>query len=749
MEEVLKNLNEQQKNAVLHTEGPLMILAGAGSGKTRTLVTKISYLIEQKGISPFKVLALTFSNKAAREMRDRIATQVSSDAGALSVTTFHAFCARILRSEAQYIGLSRNFTIYDTSESKAVVKQVLSRHGISTKELSPFEVLNYMDGLNNLGYYVGIEDEEEFDIDRSDPFFAYYNEYTSELRKSNAVDFGGLITGVLHLFEKFPEVLNKYINRFDYILVDEYQDTNRAQFKLLNYLSKAKRNICVVGDEDQSIYSWRGADIRNILEFEENFPEVSVLKLEQNYRSSRNIIEAASSVIARNVHRKGKEMWTSNPTGEEIEVIECFNEKEEAEFITNTILSLSKEGHSTREMAVFYRTNAQSRTIEDQLRRANIPYRVVGGVKFYERKEIKDMLAYLRVIVNQKDSLAFSRIVNVPSRGIGATTLRKLENVAVRDGVSLPEVVETVVDNPADYKDMKLSAKVRSSLSMLANMFAEARVSDSNGKLPSEIYESVLHESGYWESLKARKDYESQARLENLEEFSSAMKQFETSTEKPTLGAFLETITLDTSNDEDTTQDLGEVSLMTIHGAKGLEFNHVFICGAEENIFPSLRSLEEFQDFGLEEERRLFYVAMTRAMEKLYICFAQGRMLYGQLKFNGPSRFINEIPNKYYTWRKVGKISGQSGSPSWNESDDEYDDFNQEQEFESDEKTWVVSRNEPESKFKTGSKVIHSLYGEGSVIDSEGFGQDEKVTIRFKDGVNKKFMVKFAPLTLI
>ncbi|MCO4792983.1 MAG: UvrD-helicase domain-containing protein [Bacteriovoracaceae bacterium] len=747
MKEVLKNLNEEQRSAVLHTTGPLMILAGAGSGKTRTLVTKISYLIETVGVSPFKVLALTFSNKAAREMRDRISTQVSSDAGALSVTTFHAFCARVLRSEAQYIGLSRNFTIYDTSESKAVIKQVLSRHGISTKELSPFEVMNYNEGLNNLGYYVGIDNEEEFDLDRSDPFFTYYNEYNAELRKSNAVDFGGLITGVIHLFEKFPDVLKKYVERFEYILVDEYQDTNRAQFKLLNMLSKEKRNICVVGDEDQSIYSWRGADIRNILEFEENYPEVQVLKLEQNYRSSRNIIEAASSVISRNIHRKGKEMWTSNPTGDEIEVVECFNEKEEAEFITKTILDLSKEGHSTREMAVFYRTNAQSRTLEDQLRRANIPYRVVGGVKFYERKEIKDMLAYLRVVVNEKDSLAYSRIVNVPSRGIGATTLRKLETVAVRDGLSLPQVVETIVDNLSNYKDLKLSAKVRSSLSMLSNMFMEARLSDSSGKSPVEIYEGILHESGYWDSLKARKDYESQARLENLEELSSAIKQYESSTEKPSLGGFLETVTLDTSNEEDTGQDLGEVSLMTIHGAKGLEFNHVFLTGVEENIFPSIRSLEESQDFGLEEERRLFYVAMTRAMEKLFICFAQGRMLYGQLKFNGPSRFINEIPNKYYHWKKVGKITGSSSG--FSNDNNEYDDFNQECEFEDDEKTFMVSKNAPASKFNTGAKVIHSLYGEGSVINSEGTGQDEKVTIKFKDGVNKKFMVKFAPLTLI
>ncbi len=739
----LSHLNLKQKQAVVETEGPMMILAGAGSGKTRTLVSRITYLLEEKNISPYQVLALTFSNKAAGEMRDRVSRDVSADVGALQVTTFHSFCARVLRSEANHIGLSKNFTIYDTSESKSVVKGILGRRGISQKDVSPFEILYYIDDLKNNGHYPdrNIEDKD-YEIDKSDMFFDMYLEYEREVNKSNATDFGGLITGVIQLFEKFPDVLKRYQDRYRYILVDEYQDTNRAQFDLVCMLSEAKKNICVVGDEDQSIYSWRGADIRNILDFEEVFPDARLLKLEQNYRSSKNIIDAASAVISRNTQRKGKKMWTDNSEGNSIEIVECHNDKEEAEFVVGKIKDTVEDGSPYDEVAVFYRTNSQSRLIEDALRSSNIPYRVVGGIKFYERKEIKDLLAYIRIVVNDKDSLAISRIINVPTRGIGATTIRKIEEEAMKGQMTLWEVVGRIVDNPEDFKHIRLTSRVKNSLAHFVQIITDAKLADETAS-PSDVFEKLLYESGYWEMLKAKKDYESQARMENLQELGNAISQFEMSDPDANLQAFLETITLDQSSQQDEDSKLGEVSLMTIHGAKGLEFNHVFVTGSEENVFPSYQSMEN-GDEGIEEERRLFYVAMTRAMQRLYISFAQARMLFGQLRFNGPSRFIHEIPNKFYHWEKVG------GGRQQFFDDDSSDDWDDASDPEYDEPVYRVETRAPaNNKYPKGSKVIHSLYGEGKILASEGPSGEERVTIQFRDGAKKKFMAKFAQLTVL
>jgi DNA helicase-2/ATP-dependent DNA helicase PcrA len=745
----LNHLNTAQQEAVLHSEGPVMILAGAGSGKTRTLVTRIQYLLEDKQVSPFHVLAVTFSNKAAREMRERVALDSEHDLGALQITTFHSFCARVLRSEAQYLGLSRNFTIYDQSESKSVIKNILSKRGISLKEQSPIEVQYYIDELKNLGHYLNAkEDNLSDDIDRDDPFYDYFREYESELHKSNAVDFGGLITGILNLFDNFPEVLERYQKRFRYVLVDEYQDTNRAQFKLVKMLAEKSRNICVVGDEDQSIYSWRGADIRNILDFEDVFNEAHIIKLEQNYRSSKTIIEAASHVISKNEQRKGKELWTDNDRGDSIQIIECADDKSEADYVGHEIKKLVDHSQvDARDIAVFYRTNAQSRMIEDVLRQNRIPYRVVAGIKFYERKEIKDLIAYMRVVVNEKDSLALSRVINVPIRGIGATTLRKMEDEAVRLQLSLWEALEKIVDNYDDYKHLRLSSKVRTSLATFVSLIQEVKILEKNKELPSVCYEKILSESGYMESLVAEKSYESQARIENLEELLSAIKQFEESEDNPTLLTFLETITLDTDTENE--EDEGrQVSLMTIHGSKGLEYPYVFVTGAEETVFPSYRSVEEGGQ-AIEEERRLFYVAMTRAMTRLYILFAQGRMLWGSLKFNGPSRFLDEIPDEFYTWNFYKKSGGitkkKSTSIDGIDYNDEYSQVTPEYEYESN--TYV----QPEvikqlAKYPKGTSVKHKLYGAGLVVSSEGSGKDEKVVIRFRDGVQKKFMVKFAPI---
>jgi len=733
----LSGLNKTQRNAVLTTDGPMMILAGAGSGKTRTLVTKISYLLEEKNVSTHRLLALTFSNKAAKEMRERISSSINIDIGALQITTFHSFCARLLRTEATYLGLSRNFTIYDTSESKSVVKSILSRHGISPKEVSPYEVLYYIDRLKNLGYSLGDDLPDEFDGD--DQFYRFFLEYEEEIARANAVDFGGLITGTIKLFMKYENVLKTYQNRYEYVLVDEYQDTNKAQFILLNLISKKKKNICVVGDEDQSIYSWRGADILNILDFESHFPNVKILKLEQNYRSSKTIIEAASHVISHNTMRKGKKMWTENPSGESIRIFELTDEKQEATFVADEVKSLATNSVSLNDISVFYRTNSQSRLIEDYLRRSNIPYRVVGGVKFYERKEIKDIVAYLRLFVNKKDSLALSRVINVPARGIGATTLRKLENEAVKNNCSLWESLCLVVENYEKYSEIKLSKKIRSSLETFVTLIQDCRLLVENKERLSLILEKVLSESGYIDFLESKKDYESIARLENIEEFKNAVLQFEKSSKNPTLIGFLEGITLDTSVEGENVESLdGEVSLMTVHGAKGLEFPYVFIIGAEENLFPSYKSME-LGEPALEEERRLFYVAMTRAMKRLYILFAQGRMLFGQLKFNGPTRFIMEIPDEFYKWDKIRNDREEE----FNQSDSWDDEFSQETHYD-DGPTIQIGTNC--YQYPVGTGVIHAIYGAGEVLDSQGNGGDEKVVIKFIDGTKKKFLVKFAPL---
>ncbi|MAZ48704.1 MAG: ATP-dependent DNA helicase PcrA [Halobacteriovoraceae bacterium] len=741
----LEHLNSEQQRAVTQTEGPVMILAGAGSGKTRTLVSRIQYLMDDHKVSPYRILAVTFSNKAAREMRERVAAQSKVDLGALQVTTFHSFCARLLRIEAQYLGLSRNFSIYDASESKSIVKSILGKYGINQKELHPSSLQYYIEGLKNLGYYMGCSDEETLeDIDLDDEYFKFFREYETELHKSNAVDFGSLITAVLNLFENFSEVLERYQRKYQYILVDEYQDTNRAQFRLIKLLSQGTKNVCVVGDEDQSIYSWRGADIRNILDFESVFPKYDLIKLEQNYRSSKNIIEAASHVIGNNVNRKGKEMWTDNEQGESIRVLECRDDKLEAQFVGHEITQLIKGGSDPNEIAIFYRTNAQSRLIEDALRKIKLPYRVVAGIKFYERKEIKDLLCYLRILVNEKDALAITRTINTPVRGIGARTIRKIEDEAIKLNTSLWDMFHRINDHYDDYKHLRLSTKVKSGIRSFLHILTECQVALTDGTLPSQVYEKLLAESGYLEMLNSEGTHEAMARVENLDELSNAIKQYEEDEEEPSLVGFLETITLD-SETETGEPGQGQISMMTIHGSKGLEYEYVFLVGAEETVFPSYRSLEDGED-AIEEERRLFYVAMTRAMRKLYICFAQGRMLWGSVRFNGPSRFIDEIPEDYFEWDKYEGAGVLSGHKKTRPSSSDYDDFSQETHFASDEVTYVIPETKATYKFPEGTNVAHQLYGPGKILSAEGSGGDEKVVVKFKDGTKKKFLVKFAPI---
>ena len=593
--------------------------------------------------------------------------------------------------------------------------------------------MSFIEAVKHDGFYPekGAKDRK---IDEKNEFYQFYIDYESALLRANALDFGGLITAVLQLFEKYPQILERYQNRFQYILIDEYQDTNRAQFELMYLLAKERKNICVVGDEDQSIYSWRGADINNIFDFEEYFPQTEVVKLEQNYRSSKNIIESAAYVIANNKMRKGKNMWTENSRGEHIKIVECSDEKREARYVVSEIEKLSRELSDLCDIAIFYRANSQSRVLEDYLREIKIPYRVIGGIKFYERKEIKDVLGYLRMIVNPKDSLALARIINIPTRGIGATTLRKLENESIQNNCSLWEMIKKVGESPDSYSYLKLSTRIKSSLGEFVALVDEIRYLNSEGATPPHIlYEKILHQSGYWQQLKVRKDYETIARMENLQELLGAIKQYGEDSETPTLSGFLEQIALDTPNEESTNDSMtkGEVSLMTVHGAKGLEFEYAFIVGVEEKVFPSYKSLEE-GDGRLEEERRLFYVAMTRAMKRLYICFAQGRLLFGQVKFNGASRFIDEIPEQFYSWEKYGF-----------DFDCDSEHLKSPHPFK---RSIVYQEKKMGGSFKRGSRIRHALYGPGRVLSTEGFGKEEKVTILFNDGARKKFMVRFAGL---
>ncbi len=740
----LSHLNQAQQEAVRATEGPVMILAGAGSGKTRTLIARIQWLLEEKRASPFQILAMTFSNKAAREMRERLSRVTPFDVGVFQVTTFHSFCARLLRSEAQYLGLSKNFTIFDDGETNSVSKSVLSRHGIGPKDIPPGTLGWYVDMVKNLGWFPGSGlDAEAQDIAGDPRLWSLFLDYEAELHRSNALDFGGLITGVLRLFHEYPDVLERYQKRYRYLMVDEYQDTNRAQFSLVRLLGGGHGNVCVVGDEDQSIYSWRGADIRNILDFERVFPSARLVKLEQNYRSSKKIIEAAAHVISHNTERKGKVLWTDNQEGDAIRVVECRDDRAEGDYIASAIQGLIEEGVKGSDVAVIYRTNSQSRSLEDALRRERIPYHIVAGIKFYDRKEVKDMLSYMRVVVNPKDSLAFSRIINVPARGIGATSLRKLEDAAVEANCSLYEVVERVVADPIAHKHVGLTGKVMSALHSLVSLIQEVQVLEGGeAPLPSYSYEKLLHESGYLQFLKADRSHEGAARLENLEELLTALNQYEAGQERPTLVGFLETITLDSEKEEDRSVS---VSLMTAHGSKGLEYPYVFLAGAEDNLFPSFKSLEQ-GGRAVEEERRLFYVAMTRAMRGLTITFAQGRMLWGSIKFNGPSQFVGEIPKEYVEWRFHGTTSRGATAASWDDHVQSHPDYDG--DVYGGEPIIQQRRSTPRSPsaYASGAKVLHALYGEGTVMESEGAGADEKILIMFRDGVKKRFMVKFAPL---
>lgn len=728
-DDLLNGLNPEQKQAVQHTEGPLLIMAGAGSGKTRVLTHRIAYLLIEKEVAPWNVLAITFTNKAAKEMKSRLQGLTGPLADDIWVSTFHSMCVRILRRDIDRIGISKNFTILDGTDQQSVMKQILKDLNIDSKKFSPRAILGSISSAKNelktaADYAKSVHGPYE-EIVRD-----AYKEYEKRLLKNHSLDFDDLIMTTIHLFNRVPESLNYYRNKFQYIHVDEYQDTNHAQYTLVNLLAGRFRNLCVVGDSDQSIYRWRGANIQNILDFEKDYPDTKVIMLEQNYRSTKKILEAANAVIENNPARKPKVLWTQNTDGAEIEYYRADNEHDEGRYMAGKIIEHKTGGGNYHDVAILYRTNAQSRVIEEMLLKSNIPYRMVGGIKFYERKEIKDLLAYLRLVANPDDDISFARVVNVPKRGIGASSLDRLADYALRNDLSLMQSVMEI--NQTDVPKKAANAlRVFGDLIMNWSQMQEF--------LPvTELVEEILDKSGYKEALQAEKTLESQSRLENLDEFLSVTKEFENENEDHSLIAFLTELALDSDygNEGNTTDSNDEgVTLMTLHAAKGLEFPTVFIAGLEESVFPHFRALSDDEE--MEEERRLAYVGITRAEQKLYLTNAQMRTLYGNTNMNRESRFIDEIPEHLVTrvggekpqvW---GRRSAASPTPTV-----------------SGVRPSILKKNvNADTDWSVGDRLKHTKWGEGTVVAMKGEGASLELDIAFPKPVGiKRVLASFAPI---
>lgn len=729
-EELLAGLNEKQQEAVKHTEGPLLIMAGAGSGKTRVLTHRIAYLLEEKGVPPRNILAITFTNKAAREMRDRVIDLVGKDAENMWVSTFHSMCVRILRRDIDRIGYDRNFTILDSADQVSVVKQVLKNLNLDPKQYDPRAMLAAISSAKN--ELISDQDYEK----KAGNFFErqvarVYSGYQQTLRKNQSLDFDDLIMQTIVLFQRVPETLEYYQRRFQYIHVDEYQDTNHAQYMLVKQLASRFHNICVVGDSDQSIYRWRGADITNILDFEKDYPNAQTIFLEQNYRSTKYILQAANHVIENNRSRKPKKLWTENEKGEKITYYQGVTEREEALFVVDEIRSLIQEGYRPDEIAILYRTNAQSRIMEDVLLKSNITYQIVGGMRFYDRKEIKDMLAYLRLITNPNDDISFERIVNEPKRGIGRTTLERLQNYAALHDISLFETVKEV-----DFTGV--SKRAANALVEFGELI-ESLAQQQEYLTATDMVEQVLERTGYEDMLKREGTLEAQSRLENLEEFKTVTQEFEKNAEDKTLVSFLTDLALiadiDQMDEEESVD--GKVTLMTLHSAKGLEFPVVFLIGMEENVFPHSRSM--FDDEEMEEERRLAYVGITRAEKKLYLTHAKMRSLYGRTNMNPISRFIQEIPEDLLEGYEQARKS-MYGSAFDNRTGDS----------RPKRKARRVHQppNAAEETWTPGDKVNHKKWGQGTIVRVQGEGDDMELDIAFPAPTGiKRLLAKFAPIT--
>lgn len=777
-EKLLNELNEVQRQAVVHTEGPLMIIAGAGSGKTRVLTYRIAWLMLQ-GVDPFNILALTFTNKAAREMKERIAHVVgASEAKNLWMGTFHSIFARLLRADGHLLGYPSNFTIYDTDDSEKLIAQIVKERNLDKDIYKPKKILNRISNLkNNLiipQYYDRFPELLEYDETAKIPEFKnVYSAYVERCFKAGAMDFDDILLKTNELLGTFPEILAKYQDRFRYILVDEYQDTNHSQYIIVKALANKFQNICVVGDDAQSIYAFRGANIRNILNFQNDYPDCKIFKLEQNYRSTQNIVKAANSLISKNRDQLKKEVWTANEPGEKITVYKALNESEEAQYIAERIM----EWHLSRQMefsnfAILYRTNAQSRALEEVLRRKNIPYRIYGGMSFYQRKEVKDMLAYLRLAVNPNDEEALRRVINYPTRGIGQTTLDKLTILADRHGTNLWSVCENALLYSRD-----LGATTAQKVSDFATMIKSFGVM-AKKESAWDVAEYIFKTSGLLRALKDDNSEEGISRLGNVQELLNSIKAFhdkqlELEVDNDiSLDYFLQEIALLTTTDQDDQSDPNRVSLMTLHLAKGLEFPVVFIAGMEEELFPSAMMINSRAD--LEEERRLFYVGITRAQKKLYLTFTHMRTRYGRTTDCEPSRFLEEIDEKYIEWIVPGirtseptflsggitgwglndftrpvKSSFTSSKPSL--SPDIPNGINRFKTQETPlQKSISPPQPPPQGEITTdanpGDRVYHQKFGYGQVLSVEGTGVNKKASVVFDQVGEKKLLLQYAKL---
>lgn len=737
--ELLNGMNPRQKEAVLHTDGPLLLMAGAGSGKTRVLTHRIAYLIEEKEVNPWNILAITFTNKAAKEMKERVNAILASGGEDVWVSTFHSMCVRILRRDVDFIGYNRNFTIIDSSEQLTLMKRILKELNIDPKKYDPRSILGTISQAKN-----SLQTPQDFAKMQG----SYYEEiaakcyaaYQKELQYNQCMDFDDLIMNTIRLFEEHPDSLTYYQNKFHYIHVDEYQDTNHAQYTLVNLLAGRFRNLCVVGDADQSIYGWRGADMQNILDFEKDYPDAAVILLEQNYRSTKNILSAANQVIENNSNRKPKNLWTENKEGNKITYYRADNERDETRFIVDRMQEEIRSNHRNYgDFAILYRTNAQSRVMEETLLKANIPYKMVGGHKFYDRKEIKDILAYLNVLANPQDSISFERIVNSPKRGIGPGSIEKLRSFASLHEWPLLEAAQNV-----DLAN--IGGKAGQQLGAFGEMIQEV-----TQMIPyltvTELTKEVLDRSGYLEDLKIQNTLEAQARIENLEEFLTVTqefdKQFEQQNEEDAdapeekLTVFLNDLAL-VSDIDNLEEDASQVTLMTLHAAKGLEFPVVFLIGLEEGVFPLSRALMEESE--LEEERRLAYVGITRAEEALYLTNAFSRTLYGRTQYNRPSRFVEEID------QELLEIEGMSPTPK---KTPVFAKKTAAYSYKQPETAVVSSKSATggeKNSWKPGDKVKHKKWGLGTVVRVSGTSKDLELDVAFPSQGVKRLLAAFAPI---
>ncbi|MBC7421359.1 MAG: UvrD-helicase domain-containing protein [Bdellovibrio sp.] len=754
-ETITHQLNPPQKKAVETLDGPVLILAGAGSGKTRVLTHRMANIVASGAASTDEILCVTFTNKAAKEMEHRI-YKLLSDLGVsvtrdMWVSTFHSFCVRILRKHIDLLDYKKPFTIYDSGDQLAMVKRVMGALNINDKMFPAKNFQSRIGGAKMKGLLPeALTANSKSTMFTMDPkSLEVYTRYEEEMKRANALDFDDLLVKTYELFRMYPALLEQYQNKFRYIMVDEYQDTNHIQYLLVQQLSKAHRNLCVVGDEDQSIYSWRGADISNILDFEKDFPEAVIVKLEENYRSSSNIVTAATKVIANNTQRKEKTLFTSNPQGALIQVREERNEYDEARYVAKTIQGMLDSGSGNlNDYAIFYRTNAQSRVLEEQLRALALPYRLIGGIRFYERAEIKDVLAYLRLSMNFRDDIALKRIINVPARGLGKTTVETIEQKANELRLSLFETLQIVIN------EKTFNAGTTSKLRRFSDLI-EDLITQQKAFSLSQFYSIVLEKTEYVQNLKKEDTPEAEARIENLEELDNAMAQFEHERgEEATLSNYLEEMTLASDQDQvDGTAN--SVTMMTMHISKGLEYPYVFIVGCEENLFPSRRGDEENPD-DIEEERRLAYVGMTRAREKLWMTHTKIRRVWGQEQMNPPSRFLKEIPKELTEFSSAVfsgntprfATGGRFGSSSYGKeaNDDDFAQTSYSDDYSQDESVFQVTKS---SGYEKGQRVRHPTFGPGSIFATEGDGDHLKISVLFQDNTIKKFVAKYARLEKI